>query len=82
MRLGALETIDVAGESRRRDALLCGELGEREPGAPLDEPEERRLPRGHAELLGLLPQLAGEAEQHRPELGGHGLGTKRNLTNH
>ena len=65
----ALEPVDVTGERRRRDPLLGRELGEREPGAPLDEPEQRRLPRGHSQLLGLLAELARQPQQNGPELG-------------
>ena len=79
---GPLEPVDMAGERGRRDALLRGELGEREPRAPLHEPQERRLAGGHSELLGLLAELAREAEQHRPQLGRDLLTTKSNLANH
>ena len=78
----AFEPVDVAGQRRRRDAFLRGELRERETGAPLDEPEQRRLARGHAELLGLLAQLARESQEHGPEIGGDLLRIKRNLANH
>ena len=78
----ALEPVDVTGHGRRRDPLLGGELGEREPGAPLHEPEKRRLARGDPELLRLLAQLAGEPEKHRPEIGCDGRRSKRNVANH
>ena len=55
----ALEPVDVPGQGGRRDAL-GGELPEAQPGAPLDQPEERDLPARDAELLGLLSQLAGK----------------------
>ena len=64
----SLEPVDVAGHRRRRDALLGGELGEREARAALHEPEERGLSRGDAELLRLLAQLARNAQKHGSEI--------------
>ena len=52
------------------------------PGLRRHEPEQRRLPCRDAELLRLLPQLAREPKEHRAELGGDLLVTKRNLANH
>ena len=78
----ALEPVDVARHRRGRDALLGGELGEREARAALHEPEERRLTRGYAELLRLLAQLAREAQEYGPEVRRNCLGRKRNLANH
>ena len=78
----ALEPVDVPRHRRRRDALLGGELGKRESGAALHEPEERRLPRGDAELLRLLAQLPCEPQEDRAELGRDCLGAKRNVANH
>ena len=72
----------MTGESRRRDVLLRGELGEGESGAPLHEPEERRLAGGDSELLCLLAELACEPEERGPEVHSYGLGAKRNVTNH
>jgi len=79
---GALQPVDVPGERGRRDAFLRSELGKGKPGAPLDQPEERRLACGDADLLRLLSQLACEAEENGAELVGGELWTKRNLTNH
>ena len=78
----ALEAVDVAGERRRRDSFLGRELGERETGAPLDEPEQRRLTCGDAELLGLLAQLAGEAKENGSQVGCDLLRIKHNVANH
>ena len=77
-----LEAVDVTRHRGRRDALLGGELGERQPGTALHEPEERRLTGCDPELLGLLAQLAGKAQDRRPQLGGDCLRGKRNLANH
>ncbi len=77
-----LEPVDVSGQGRRSDAFLPRELREREPGTPLDEPEQRRLARGHSELLRLLAQLARKSQQHRPEIGRDLLRINRNLANH
>ena len=79
---GALEPIDVTRHRRGRDALLGGELGEREARAALHEPEERRLAGGDAELLGLLAELAREPQEHGPQVGRDGLRAKRNVANH
>ena len=79
---GALEPVDVTRQRGRRDALLGCELGEREAGAALHEPEKRRLPRRDAELLRLLAQLAREPQEHGPKVGRDGLRAKRNVTNH
>jgi len=72
----------VAGHGRRRDAFLGGELCEREPGAALDEPEERRLPCGDPELLRLFAQLAREPEEDRSKLGRDEFGCNDNVANH
>ena len=77
-----LEPIDVPGHRRRRDAFLGRELCESETGAAFHEPEERRLARRDAELLGLLPELPRETQEDRPQIGRDGLGIKRNLANH
>ena len=74
-----LEPVDVSGQGRRGDAFLPRELREREPGTPLDEPEQCRLARGHSELLRLLAQLARKSQQHRPEIGCDLLRVNRNL---
>ena len=37
---------------------------------------------GDPELLGLLAELPGEAQEHRPEVGGDDLGAKDNVANH
>ena len=79
---GALEAVDVPGERGRGDAFLGRQLGEREAGAALHEPEQRRLPCGDPELLGLLPELAREPKEHRAELGCDLFVTNRNLANH
>ena len=52
------------------------------PGLRFTSQSKRRLAGRDPELLGLLPQLACEPQKHRPELGGCGLGAKRNLANH
>ena len=79
---GALQPIDVSRHRRGRDPLLGGELGKRQAGAPLHEPEECRLPGSDAELLGLLAELAREPKEHWAQVRRDGLGTKHNLINH
>jgi hypothetical protein len=64
----ALEPVDVAGERRSRDRFCIGERPQREAGAALHEPEQRRLARRDAELLGLLAQRASNAQHDRSEL--------------
>ena len=81
-QLRALEPVDVAGECRRRDPLLGGELAQAEAGALLDQPEQRHLAARDAEGLVLLAQLAREAEQHRTEAVGEDGGVGANVTNH
>ena len=65
---GALQSVDMTGERRRRDPFGLGQRAKRQPRAPLDQPEQRCLTSGDPELLGLTTQLAGQAEQHRAEL--------------
>ena len=52
------------------------------PGLRFHEPEQRRLPCGDPELLGLLSELAREPKEHRAELGCDLFVTNRNLANH
>ena len=72
----------MAGERGRRDALLGGQLAQAQPGLASDQPEQRHLPARDAELLGLLAQLAGEAQQDRPQLVRDGEGIRDNVVNH
>ena len=77
-----LEPVDVAGERGRRDSLLGGQLAQAQARIAADQPEERHLPARDPELLGLLAQLAGEAQQHRPQLVGDGERISDNVINH
>ncbi len=72
----------MARHRRRRDPLLGCQLRKGQAGAAFHEPEERRLARCDAELLGLLAELAREPEEDRPQVGSDSLGTKHNLANH
>jgi hypothetical protein len=47
-----------------------------------DQPEERHLPAGDTELLGLAPQLARKAQQHGPQLIRDGEWIGDNFINH
>ena len=67
---GALEPVDVGGEGGCGDPFRLGERTQRQAGARLDEEEQRRLPGRDTELLGLLPQLARDAEHDRAEVVG------------
>ena len=78
----ALEPVDVAGQSGGRDPFLRGELAQAQAWLLPDEPEERRLSPGDAELVGLLPELSAQPEHHRPKVVRQLERVYGNLANH
>ena len=79
---GALEPVDLLGERGSGDRLRLCQAAQREAGARLDDREQRRLAGGDAELLGLLAQLARDAQHDRPQVVREGKSQIRSCTNH
>ena len=53
-----LEPIDMTRQRRWRDPLELGQVPQAQSRAATDQPQERRLPGGDAETLGLTAKLA------------------------
>ena len=79
---GTLEPVDVAGERRGGDRLCVCERPQGQTGTALDEPEQRHLACGDAELLGLLAQLASDPQQDRPQVVRKSQSQVRSVANH
>src|SRR5919106_2329013 len=79
---GALQPVEMAGEGGCGDPLLRGQLSQAEAGALANQPQQSDLPARDAERIGLPPELAREAEQHRPQAVRQCRGIGGNVANH